>query len=1413
MSDPCNPAKSIFLAAIEEHTPEQWPSFLDKACAGDLRLRGEVEKLLRARSEMGTFHEPPRPAALATALVPEIGERPGTIIGPYKLLEQIGEGGFGLVFMAEQQQPVRRKVALKILKPGMDTRQVIARFEAERQALALMDHPNIARVLDAGETSSGRPHFVMELVKGVPITDYCDQNRLTTRERLALFTHVCHAVQHAHHKGIIHRDLKPSNVMVTLHDGVPVVKVIDFGIAKALGQQLTDKTLFTGFAQMVGTPLYMSPEQAQLSGLDIDTRSDIYSLGVLLYELLAGVTPFDKERLRTAGYDEMRRIIREEDPPSPSTRLSTLGETAVTVSAQRQSDPRRLSRLLRGELDWIVMKALDKDRNRRYETANELARDVDRYLHDEPVLACPPSSWYRFRKFMRRKKSTVVVAAGVFLALAGIAGGIGWGLRDRAGREEALDQAVDRTLKETGPLFEQENWHEALGAVERADQLLAAAGRTKRPPRLLELRTELSMAERLERIHQRPKLELPVLTSSEAGTGPTIQERRASSEQDFFFGRQADAEYALAFRDFGIDLDALEPAEAAEQIARCGIFPALVKALDQWGVFRRRARGPDDPGWKKLVTIAGLADPDPLRNRCRETLLRRDRTAMEGLADSVPIEQVPVRTLVVLGMALSYVGAPDKAISLLRRAQHQYPSDLWLNDALGDLSWGAFRPPHTEDALRFYSIALALRPTRPQLHYVVGLILHYKKDVEGAIREFQAALKLDPKLAIAHISLGDALRTKNLLDPAIAEFRKAIELDPKSAPAHNSLGWALKAKNQLDEAIAEFRKAIDIDPARPNPHNDLGIALKAKNQWDLAVSEFRTAIELDPKLAPVHDNLGIALAAKNQWDEAIAEHKKAIDLDPKFEPAHDNLGVALRAKNQLDEAIAEFRKAIELDPKCASAHMNLGVALRAKNQLDPAVAEFRKAIELDPRLAMAHYNLGGALKAKNQLDEAIAECRKSIDLDPKFVPAHYNLGNALLGKGQLKEAIGEYRKAIELDPKFVPAHYNLGNALRARNQWEATIAEYRKVIELDPGLANAHYDLAGALKAKNQLEEAIAEYRKAIELDPKLALAHFNLGIALLGKNQLDAAVAEFEKTIELDPKGAGAHHNLGVALQAKNQWDEAMSEYRKAIEFDPKGAGAHYALGNALRARSRSEDAIAEYRKVIDLQVDYYAEANCNLAGILQSQGQLSASLDFYKQGHASGSQRKDWRYPSAQWVANAERLVHFEAKLAEVLAGKATATDNRERLGLAEVCRLKGRHVAAARFFADAFAAQAKLADDLKAGHRYNAACCAAMAAAGQGLDADKLDDQEHRRLRQQALAWLRADLEQRVKLSEAGKPEDRQVMRATLERWQRDTDLAGVRDADALQKLTTKEQEAWRKLWADVTESLKKAGDAKS
>jgi eukaryotic-like serine/threonine-protein kinase len=408
--------EAIFDAARRIAAPDVRRRYVQQSCGDDAKLRARVEGLLRVQDEERSFLGA-AVTGVRAAVAGLIGEAPGARIGPYQLLEKIGEGGFGVVFLAEQTQPVRRRVALKVLKPGMDTKQVVARFEAERQALALMDHPNIARVFDGGTTPSGRPYFVMELVPGVPITDYCDRHQLAVRQRLELFVGVCRAVQHAHQKGVIHRDLKPSNVLVAVHDGAPAVKVIDFGIAKALGQKLTDKTLVTQSAQLVGTPLYMSPEQAEMGGLDIDTRTDVYALGVLLYELLTGTTPFERERLQTAGFDEVRRIIREEEPARPSARLSTIADAAATVSANRRSDPRQLGRLFRGELDWIVMKCLEKDRNRRYQTADELALDLQRYLRDEPVRAGPPSARYRLRKFARRHWRALAAALAFVLML------------------------------------------------------------------------------------------------------------------------------------------------------------------------------------------------------------------------------------------------------------------------------------------------------------------------------------------------------------------------------------------------------------------------------------------------------------------------------------------------------------------------------------------------------------------------------------------------------------------------------------------------------------------------------------------------------------------------------------------------------------------------------------------------------------------------------------------------------------------------------------------------------------------------------------------------------------------------------------------------------------------------------------
>jgi WD40 repeat protein/serine/threonine protein kinase len=472
-------AKVIFLQAVEDHEPDQWPAFLDQACAGQPELRRRVEVLLAAHREAGTAAQQAGDEGPPQREVHGSAEQPGALIGPFKLLEQICEGGMGTVWMAEQKEPIQRRVAIKVIKAGMDSKQVLARFEAERQALALMDHPNIARVLDAGTivgepggASPGRPYFVMELVKGTPITKYSDEKHLSVHQRLELFGDVCRAVQHAHQKGIIHRDLKPSNILIAPFDGKPVVKVIDFGVAKATGQQLTDATLFTGFGAVVGTPEYMSPEQAETNNQDIDTRSDIYSLGVLLYELLTGSTPLTKKRVKEAALLEVLRVIREEEPPRPSTRLSSTDELP-SISAQRHTEPAKLTKLVRGELDWIVMKALEKDRSRRYETANGFAMDIQRYLADEPVQACPPSAWYRARKFARRNKpalaAATVVALGVVIAVAALVVSTVTIAQERTHAIQARDKAED--LRKVAD--EQRKLAEKLEGIAKEQQALA----------------------------------------------------------------------------------------------------------------------------------------------------------------------------------------------------------------------------------------------------------------------------------------------------------------------------------------------------------------------------------------------------------------------------------------------------------------------------------------------------------------------------------------------------------------------------------------------------------------------------------------------------------------------------------------------------------------------------------------------------------------------------------------------------------------------------------------------------------------------------------------------------------------------------------------------------------------------------
>ena len=1025
--------ETILAQAVEIDAPDQRQDFVAHACGGDAALQERVERMILHHFEAGSFLVGPAvaldPNGTADWQTAAPAYKPGTVIGPYKLLEQIGEGGMGLVYVAEQQHPIKRRVALKIIKPGMDSRQVIARFEAERQALALMDHPHIAKVHDGGTTPEGRPYFVMELVKGVPITEYCDTHRLTSRQRLALFRDVCQAVQHAHQKGIIHRDLKPTNVLVEIHDVRPVVKVIDFGIAKATGRQLTEKTLYTGIAQLIGTPLYMSPEQAGLSSLDVDTRSDVYSLGVLLYELLTGTTPFDGATLKQASYDEMRRIIREEEPPNPSTRLSKIEQAALSTIAERRGlEPRRLSQLVRGELDWIVMKALEKDRNRRYETASGFAADVQRYLQDEPVQASPPSQLYRLRKFARRHKAGLVVTAMVLIAV--MLGGSSW--LWWLGKQTGAKAEAQVALQEARELLEVERWPEALSAARRAEGVLAGVGADAGlRQQALVLIEDLEMARRLQE----------------------AQLCRAASVKDDHYDTEASAAaYAVAFREYGLDVDKLDTRTAAAQVRARVIHHRLVAALDDWAVILWRVKA---EGWGRPLAVARAADPDPRRNRLRDFLEGKDPKAVEELAAAKGAEQWPVPTLVLLGELADQLNSAKRVTVLLALAQQRLPDDFWINQSLVGLL-KTLQPRRLEEEIRFASITVALRPQSPG----------------------------------AHLNLGIALQEKGQLDEAIAEFREVIRLKKDYAMAYNNLGIALNAKGQLDEAIAEYREAIRLNKNLFEPHANLGIDLRAKGQLDEAIAELREAIRLKKEEAGAHNELGNALQDKGQLDEAIIEYREAIRLKKDYFQAHYNLGIALVKMGQLDEAIAEYREAIRLKKDYFQAHYNLGIALSYNGQLDEAIAEWREAIRLKKDCHQAHHNLGNALLAKGQPELAIAECREAIRIKKDYPEALNNLAWLLATCPDVKLrnpslAVAHAKTAIELGPnksRSWPLFWNtLGIAHYRNGDWQAATEALEKSVQFRQGgdsndfffLAMAHWQLHDKDKARAWYEKAV----------------------------------------------------------------------------------------------------------------------------------------------------------------------------------------------------------------------------------------------------------------------------------------------------------------------------------------------------
>jgi tetratricopeptide (TPR) repeat protein/tRNA A-37 threonylcarbamoyl transferase component Bud32 len=1347
------------------------------------------------------------------------------------LYEEIGRGGMGCVLRGRDPD-LRRDLAVKILREEHRSDPcLVRRFVEEAQIGGQLQHPGVVPVYELGRFADRRPYFTMKLVKGRTLAELLKERIVGPASSrpadmagwkpapqdlprfLTIFEQVCQTVAYAHSKRVIHRDLKPSNVMV---GAFGEVQVMDWGLAKVLGtsdgdpEATTARTLIhtvrsgstaeeDGRTGVVGTPAYMAPEQARGEVEAVDERADVFGLGSILCVILTGQPPY-----ASAARAEVLRQAAAGDVAPAFVRLESCGADAELVVLARTCLSPERARRPRDAGEVAVRVAAYQAAVQERLRAAELERAAAEARAEEAKATTAAE-----RKARRRTAGMAV--ALLLLAVGGGSGAWLWQQEQQARqaqvvqRRQEADAAAQKAMAEARLLLEQAQtaapadearFREANAAAEKA-AALARPGEASEEVQGQATDLVALVKSEAEAAGRDRRLLAALLEVRRPREGPKFQ-RDDQGLIVVLVEPSADEQFRAAFRDWGLNLDA-GPASAAARLKGRppGVVAEIIASLDEWAA-EQRQRGRPRGEWQRLVDLAAALDAPATKHAALRALLARDdlgwervlgalsmalrpvpvpfdaglgkdRSRLRQLAEQANPAREPTLGLLTLARGLLAAGDDARAEHLLRAATRARPQEVVLYYSLGQFLERQ-RPPRWAEAVECYAAARALRP---ELGDALAYALVSSNRTEEGLALYERLVAERPDNPWLHMRRGNALDNAGRFKEAEAAHREAIRLQPGSAPAHTTLGIALYKQGRYQEAEAACRQATRLQPGFPVAYDILGFALLGQHRDREAEAACRQAIRIGPGDASAYRTLGISLTRQDRHKEAEAAFRGALRIQPDFPEALSDLGKDLTAQDRHREAEAAYREVVRFRPDSAQAHADLGYSLGRQGRYKEAEAACRVAIRLKPDFAEALNGLGAAVCSQGRHQEAEAICREVLRLQPDYAEGSVNLGNALTGQRRYAEAEAAIRKAIRVKPDLFEAYLSLDTILYDQGRYGEAATAARELVRLKHGSADAHNRLGNALYKRGQQPGAEAAYREALRLRPSFPEAHVNLSNTLVGQGRPREAETACREAIRLKPDYLAAHVNLGATLLEQHRFADAETAFRAALRLQPN-----------------------------------LPEARCNLGIALRDQGHFAEALKELRQGHAEGSKRPGWRYRSADWIRQCEHFVTLDRKLSAVLNGEAEPADGAERLALGRLCQhYKQRHAAAARFYADAFAADPRVAADVGQGHRYDAACSAALAAAGQGEDAKNLPDKVQRMLRRQALGWLRSDLALYAKLAEREEPAAKQFTRQRLAHWQEDADLAGVHDREALDRLPDDERKEWRQLWDDVAALLKK------